>query len=65
MKCTEGSRRDSAMLRKAVPLPLFTPCALPATRLRDDSEPEYQAQIRRDHWEVVVPELVFGPMNQS
>ena len=53
------------MPRKAVPLEVFTPCALPATRLRDDSEPEYQAQIRRDHWEVVVPELVFGPMNQS
>jgi ATP-dependent DNA helicase RecQ len=30
-------------------------------RLREDSPDEYQAQIGCDHWEVVVPELVFAP----
>ncbi|MDT8399829.1 MAG: RecQ family ATP-dependent DNA helicase [Pseudomonadales bacterium] len=28
-------------------------------RQRDDSEPEYQAQLRCDRWEVVIPELVY------
>ena len=27
----------------------------------EDSEPEYQATLRCDQWEVVLPELVFGP----
>ena len=28
---------------------------------RHHSEPEYQAQLQCDTWEVVVPELVFEP----
>ena len=32
---------------------------------RDASEPEFQAGLKRDHWEVVVPELVFGPKARS
>jgi ATP-dependent DNA helicase RecQ len=30
-------------------------------RRREDSEPEYQATLRCDRWEVVLPELVFEP----
>ncbi len=32
-----------------------------ATWARDLSEPRYQTSIRRDSWEVVIPELVFEP----
>ena len=32
---------------------------------RDASEPEYQRGLRCDHWEVVVPELVFEPGMRS
>ena len=28
---------------------------------RDASEPEFQVGLKCDHWEVVVPELVFEP----
>ena len=28
---------------------------------RDRSEPQFQANLRSDSWEVVVPELVFHP----
>ena len=28
---------------------------------RDKSEPEYQANLRCDTWEIVIPELVFEP----
>ena len=28
---------------------------------RDASEPEFQSTLKCDHWEVVVPELVFEP----
>lgn len=31
------------------------------TRFRDDSSEEYQAQLKRDTWSVVLPELVFEP----
>jgi ATP-dependent DNA helicase RecQ len=31
------------------------------TRLREDSDPDYQGSIRCERWEVVVPELVFEP----
>ncbi|HPE71368.1 MAG TPA: RecQ family ATP-dependent DNA helicase [Candidatus Competibacter sp.] len=30
-------------------------------RRKEDAEPEYQASVRCDRWEVVVPELVFEP----
>ena len=30
-------------------------------RDRADSEPEYLARVRCQHWEVVLPELVFAP----
>jgi ATP-dependent DNA helicase RecQ len=30
-------------------------------RRRDDSKADFQATLRSDRWEVVVPELVFGP----
>ncbi len=30
-------------------------------RGKEDAEPEYQAPVRCDRWEVVVPELVFEP----
>jgi ATP-dependent DNA helicase RecQ len=30
-------------------------------RRHSDSEPEYQAMLRCEHWEVVLPELVFEP----
>jgi len=30
-------------------------------REREDSEPEYHARLRCERWEVVVPDLVFGP----
>lgn len=30
-----------------------------STRVRDDSSEEYQAQLERDEWSVVLPELVF------
>ena len=30
-------------------------------RRREDSEPAYQASLRSDQWEVVLPELVFEP----
>ncbi|WP_374619540.1 RecQ family ATP-dependent DNA helicase [Devosia sp.] len=29
---------------------------------KSDNKEEYQTSIRRDEWEVVVPELVFGPL---
>ena len=32
---------------------------------RDASEPEFQAGLKCDHWEVVVPELVFEPESRS
>jgi ATP-dependent DNA helicase RecQ len=35
------------------------------TRLRDDSDPDYRNSLRCDRWEVVVPELVFGPRPRS
>jgi ATP-dependent DNA helicase RecQ len=28
---------------------------------REDSEPEFASYLKCDQWEVVVPELVFGP----
>lgn len=31
-------------------------------RFREDSEPEYQEQLRSERWEVVVPELIFEPI---
>ena len=31
------------------------------TRTREQSQPEYQDRIKCDAWEIVVPELVFGP----
>ena len=30
-------------------------------REREDSEPEYHERLRRERWEVVVPDLVFAP----
>jgi hypothetical protein len=30
-------------------------------RRREDAEPEYQAALRCERWETVLPELVFGP----
>lgn len=35
------------------------------TRFRDDSAEEYQAQIKRDSWRVVLPELVFQPASSD
>ncbi|MFD0981157.1 RecQ family ATP-dependent DNA helicase [Tropicimonas aquimaris] len=32
-----------------------------STRFRDDSAEEYQSYLNRDAWNVVLPELVFGP----
>ena len=32
------------------------------TRRRDQSSSEYQADLKCDHWEVVLPELVFEPI---
>ena len=34
-------------------------------RRRDQSEPDYQEGHKCDRWEVVVPELVFEPSNDS
>ena len=31
------------------------------TRKREQSKPEYQERIKSDAWEVVVPEMIFGP----
>ncbi len=31
------------------------------TRKREQSKPEYQERIKSDAWEIVIPELVFGP----
>ena len=31
------------------------------TRFREDSAEEYQSQLKRDVWSVVLPELVFAP----
>ena len=31
------------------------------TRNREQSTPEYQERIKSDAWEIVIPELVFGP----
>ena len=31
------------------------------TRKEDDSADEFRRELRRSSWEVVVPELVFGP----
>ena len=31
------------------------------TRKREQSKPEYQEHIKSDTWEIVIPELVFGP----
>ena len=31
------------------------------TRKREQSKPEYQEHIKSDAWEIVIPELVFGP----
>ena len=31
------------------------------TRKREQSKPEYQERIESDAWEVVVPEMIFGP----
>ena len=33
-----------------------------ATRSRDRSDPEYQQRLKKDTWEVVIPELVFEPL---
>ena len=35
------------------------------TRAREDSNEEYQAQLKQDTWSVVLPELVFGPNEAS
>jgi ATP-dependent DNA helicase RecQ len=32
---------------------------------RDEVDPGYQALARCDRWEVVLPELVFGPMHAT
>ncbi len=32
-----------------------------STRFREDSAEEYQNQLERDVWEVILPELIFGP----
>ena len=29
---------------------------------REDSKPEFEASLKCDRWEVVVPELVFAPV---
>ncbi|HRF10506.1 MAG TPA: RecQ family ATP-dependent DNA helicase [Candidatus Accumulibacter phosphatis] len=34
-------------------------------RYRSDSEPEYLDRIRREQWEVVLPELVFAPARRQ
>jgi ATP-dependent DNA helicase RecQ len=35
------------------------------TRFREDNSAEYQDQLRRDQWNVVLPELVFTPDNNQ
>jgi ATP-dependent DNA helicase RecQ len=40
---------------------ISTQVAAIAVWRRDMSKPEYQAQLKNDRWEVVVPELVFEP----
>jgi len=36
-----------------------------STRFRDDSEEKHHAQLKRDVWSVVLPELVFAPLGAS
>jgi ATP-dependent DNA helicase RecQ len=36
-----------------------------STRFREDSSDEYQAQLKRDQWSVVLPELVFAPVERD
>jgi ATP-dependent DNA helicase RecQ len=53
------------MSKKFTPPPasqfLSAQVAAIVVRRREDSAPEYQTQISCDHWEIVMPELVFAP----